>query len=80
MRDAESNTSELSGKLSDQEAKPIADINRVLESVQAGKRLPETPFTNLKVASKSQQSIYSMFQKSNGTGSSEGGFYRGGIS
>ncbi|KAG0651897.1 hypothetical protein D0Z07_1112 [Hyphodiscus hymeniophilus] len=40
-------------------------VEWVLESMKAGKRLPETPFTNLKVASKGQQSVYDMLQKSN---------------
>ncbi|KUJ11925.1 uncharacterized protein LY89DRAFT_673732 [Mollisia scopiformis] len=46
----------------------------VLESIKAGKRLPETQFSNLKVAAKGQQSVYGMFKKSNSTASSEAGF------
>lgn len=37
--------------------------NRVLESVKAGRRLPEARFTNLKVASKGQPSVYGAFSK-----------------
>jgi hypothetical protein len=40
--------------------------------MKAGKRLPETQFSNLKVAAKGQQSVYGMFKKTNGTGSSIG--------
>ena len=43
--------------------------NRVLESLKAGKRLSETPFSNLKVAPKGQKSVYALFQKTNSTGS-----------
>lgn len=46
-----------------------AERTRALESIQAGKRLAETPFTNLKVAAKGQQSVFSMLQKSDSTGS-----------
>lgn len=42
------------------------DNDRVLESIKAGKRLPEARFANLKVASKGQQSVYGLF----GAGSS----------
>ncbi|CAD6448851.1 83eb6286-febd-4979-aea5-cad02acdcf12 [Sclerotinia trifoliorum] len=38
-------------------------VEWVLESIKAGKRLPETRFSNLKVAPKSQQSVYGMFKK-----------------
>lgn len=37
--------------------------SRVLESLKAGKRLPETSFSNLKVAPKGQTSVYSMFKQ-----------------
>jgi hypothetical protein len=33
-------------------------VEWVLESIKSGKRLSETPFSNLKVASKGQQSVY----------------------
>jgi len=33
---------------------------RVLESLKVGKRLSETHFTNLKIAVKGQQSVYSI--------------------
>lgn len=42
----------------------FANIVRILESMKAGKRLPETTFANLKVAPKSQKSVYGMFKKS----------------
>lgn len=38
-------------------------VEWVLESVKAGRRLPETRFTNLKVASKAQPSVYGAFSK-----------------
>lgn len=47
-------------------------LDRVLESLKAGRRLPETPFTNLKIAAKGQQSVYSMFKQSSSIGSTEG--------
>lgn len=37
--------------------------NRVLESVKAGRRLPEARFANLKVASKGQPSVYGAFSR-----------------
>lgn len=37
--------------------------NRVLESFKAGRRLPEARFTNLKIASKAQPSVYGAFSK-----------------
>lgn len=40
-------------------------VEWVLESIKVGKRLPETQYTNLKVAPKGQQSVYGMFKKSN---------------
>jgi hypothetical protein len=40
--------------------------------MKVGKRLPETQFSNLKVAAKGQQSVYGMFKKINSTDSSEG--------
>lgn len=47
-------------------------VEWALESIKAGKRLPETQFSNLKVAAKGQQSVYSMFKKTNSTESTEG--------
>ncbi|PSR87283.1 hypothetical protein BD289DRAFT_482172 [Coniella lustricola] len=38
-------------------------VEWVMESLKAGRRLPETRFANLKVAAKSQHSVYSKFQK-----------------
>jgi hypothetical protein len=37
------------------------DMPRVLESIKAGKRLPEARFANVKVASRRQQSVYGAF-------------------
>ncbi|OWP06873.1 BRCA1 C Terminus (BRCT) domain containing protein [Marssonina coronariae] len=45
-------------------------VEWVLESLQAGRRLSETRFTNLKVAPKNQKSVYEMFKKPNSTASS----------
>ncbi|ROV98589.1 hypothetical protein VSDG_04278 [Cytospora chrysosperma] len=38
-------------------------VEWVLESIKAGRRLPETRFTNLKVASKAQPSVYGAFSR-----------------
>lgn len=38
-------------------------IRRVLESIKAGKRLPEAPFANLSIAAKGQKSVYGLFTK-----------------
>lgn len=38
------------------------DVEWVLESIKAGKRLPEAQFSNLKTAAKSQQSVYGIFK------------------
>ena len=38
-----------------------ADVPRVLESIKAGRRLPEARFANLKVAPRGQQSVYGAF-------------------
>lgn len=35
---------------------------RVLESIKAGKRLPETRFSNLSTAAKGQKSVYEAFR------------------
>jgi hypothetical protein len=40
---------------------------RVLESVKAGKRLPEARFTQLKIAAQRQQSVLGAFSKANGS-------------
>lgn len=40
-----------------------ANSYRVLESIKAGKRLLEARFSTLKIASKGQQSVYSMASK-----------------
>lgn len=42
-------------------------VEWILESIKAGKRLPETRFSNLKVASKGQQSVYGLYPKAKGT-------------
>lgn len=39
----------------------------VIESIKAGKRLPEARFSNLKIASKSQQSVYGLYSKPKAT-------------
>ncbi|KAI4168814.1 MAG: hypothetical protein LQ346_009031, partial [Caloplaca aetnensis] len=38
-------------------------VEWVLESLKAGKRLPEAQFTNLTLAAKGQKSVYGMFSK-----------------
>ncbi len=35
---------------------------RVLESIKAGKRLPEAQFSTMKLSAKGQQSVYGMFK------------------
>ncbi|KAI1113045.1 BRCA1 C terminus domain-containing protein [Nemania sp. NC0429] len=40
-------------------------VQWVLESIKAGKRLPEARFVDLKVASKGQQSVYGLYSKHN---------------
>ncbi|RDW60935.1 BRCT protein [Coleophoma cylindrospora] len=40
-------------------------VEWVMESMKAGKRLPEAQFSNLKVAAKGQQTVYDMFKKGN---------------
>ncbi|KAI1208680.1 uncharacterized protein F4807DRAFT_430681 [Annulohypoxylon truncatum] len=42
----------------------------VIESIKAGKRLPEAKFSNLKIASKGQQSVYGLYSKPNATAES----------
>ncbi|KAI1107142.1 hypothetical protein F4804DRAFT_298717 [Jackrogersella minutella] len=37
----------------------------VLESIKAGKRLPEARFSNMKIASKGQQSVYGLYSRPN---------------
>ena len=44
---------------------------RVLESIKAGKRLPEAQFSNLSIAPKNQKSVYGMFSKVNSRSDSE---------
>lgn len=41
----------------------VLNRNRVLESVKAGKRLPEARFASLKVATSGQQSVFGVFLK-----------------
>lgn len=36
---------------------------RVLESLKAGKRLPETRFSNMKIAPKGQSSVHGLYHK-----------------
>lgn len=40
---------------------------RVLESIKAGKRLPEARFANLKIAARRQQSVLGAFSKADGS-------------
>jgi hypothetical protein len=44
-------------------AYPWLTKNRVLESIKAGKRLPEARFSNLKIASRGQGSVYGLCSK-----------------
>ncbi|KAL7623002.1 hypothetical protein AAE478_006681 [Parahypoxylon ruwenzoriense] len=41
----------------------FVDAEWVLESIKAGKRLPEARFSNLRMASKGQQSVYGLYSK-----------------
>lgn len=43
-------------------------FTRVLESLKAGKRLPETQFSNITLAAKGQKSVYGMFSKAQSSG------------
>lgn len=36
---------------------------RVLESIKAGKRLPEARFSNMSIAPKGQNSVYGIFKR-----------------
>ena len=38
-------------------------VIRVIESLKAGKRLPEAQFSNMSLAPKNQKSVYGMFKK-----------------
>jgi hypothetical protein len=40
---------------------------RVLESIKAGRRLPEARFANLKIAARSQKSVLGAFSKADGS-------------
>ena len=42
-------------------------VQWVLESIKAGKRLPEARFADLKIAAKGQQSVYGLYSKQNDT-------------
>lgn len=44
---------------------------RVLESIKAGKRLPEAQFSNISIAPKNQKSVYGMFKKGDSGSDSE---------
>lgn len=48
-------------------------VEWVLESLKAGKRLPEARFSNLKIASKGQQSVYGLYSKLSTTATSDDG-------
>ncbi|KAL8911716.1 MAG: hypothetical protein Q9171_003169 [Xanthocarpia ochracea] len=43
-------------------------VEWVLESLKAGKRLPETQFSNITLAAKGQKSVYGMFSKAQSSG------------
>jgi hypothetical protein len=43
----------------------FTDICRVLESIKAGRRLPESRFAPLKLAQKTQGSVFGMMNRSN---------------
>lgn len=45
----------------------LTDICRVLESIKAGRRLPESRFAPLKLAQKTQGSVFGMMNRSNAT-------------
>lgn len=40
---------------------------RVLESIKAGRRLPEARFANLKIAPRRQQTVFGAFSKTDGS-------------
>ncbi|KAL9591425.1 MAG: hypothetical protein Q9179_007733 [Wetmoreana sp. 5 TL-2023] len=44
-------------------------VEWVLESLKAGKRLPEAQFSNITLAAKGQKSVYGMFSKEKSSGS-----------
>ncbi|KAL8685222.1 MAG: hypothetical protein Q9218_007896 [Villophora microphyllina] len=46
-------------------------VEWVLESLKAGKRLPEAQFSNITLAAKGQKSVYGMFSKEKSSGSTE---------
>ncbi|KAI1306228.1 BRCA1 C terminus domain-containing protein [Xylaria venustula] len=46
----------------------FVSVQWVLESIKAGKRLPEARFADLKIASKSQQSVYGLYSRREDTG------------
>ena len=46
-------------------------MGRVLESIKAGKRLPEARFSNLSTAAQGQKSVYGMLKKEKSTGDDE---------
>ncbi|KAI0965513.1 BRCA1 C terminus domain-containing protein [Xylaria arbuscula] len=46
----------------------FVSVQWVLESIKAGKRLPEARFADLKIASKGQQSVYGLYSRRKDTG------------
>ncbi|KAL8681265.1 MAG: hypothetical protein Q9224_006868, partial [Gallowayella concinna] len=46
-------------------------VEWVLESLKAGKRLPEAQFSNITLAAKGQKSVYGMFSKEKSSGSTD---------
>ncbi len=41
----------------------LTRLYRVLESIKAGKRLPEARFSNMSIAPKGQKSVYGIFKR-----------------
>lgn len=54
------------------------DCDRVLESIKAGKRLPEAQFSTMRIAAKGQKSVYGMFKRTE-SGSDEKGVAAAGV-
>lgn len=48
------------------------DSGRVLESIKAGKRLPEAGFVSMKVAPKAQSSVHKVYARDNGDSNAAG--------
>ena len=50
--------------MADVSLRAITNKGRVLESLKAGKRLPEARFASLKIARSAQESVHATFAKS----------------